>query len=185
MLHHPIVILILEYCCLENLYKIFIKNKILPSKEFPNYKKLLEKKVEYIYTNFPESLINIMGGPGKMISYPRLLWSEKFLGFTGYIDRIISKDVTYPIMLGKDPWDRSFITIRYTPIIPCILSKNPKIVTLFQRYTNDNQTWTHGSFGSCNFMGNGYFLSNGKIKPEIEKTLTQLLCNKEQTYLLV
>jgi len=185
MLHQHIIIYILDYCCLESLYEIFIKNKILPKKEFCKQKKLLEKKLAYIYTNFPKPLINLLGGPGKMISYPRLLWNDKFLGFTGYIDRIVSQDITSTIMLGKDPWDRSFVTLRYCHRDLSLLHKNPKIVTLFQRYVNDLETWTHGSFGSCSFMGNGYFLQNGKIKHETEKSIIQLLSKKEQTYLLV
>ena len=36
------------------------------------------------------------------------------VGHTGYLDFISCSELTYPLMFGRDSWDRSFISIRYT-----------------------------------------------------------------------
>ena len=54
-----------------------------------------------------------MGGIRNMLLFPRLKWDSNFLGGTGYIDRILPKNMTYPIMIGLDEFYlRPFIAIR-------------------------------------------------------------------------
>ena len=60
-----------------------------------------------------------------------------------YIDNIKKSDLDYPIMIGIDFWDRPFITFRFDNH----RCQRNNAITVFQRYTNDEQNWTFG--GLC------------------------------------
>jgi len=170
-LSKDIVSCILEFCSLDQLYLLFFKYKIWDKQTFSV--RLLDEKIEYLKVNFPKAIIKMLGGLYTMMTIPTLLWKDKFLGFTDYIDNINASDVNEPIMFGKDPWNRSFITIRYN-IFP-----NTKVITLFQRFSNDINTWTHSSIGSPLITQSGYFLINGTIcHPQFQKDIQQLVLNK-------
>lgn len=170
-LSHDNISYILQFCSLDQLYLLFFKYKIWDKQTFSV--RLLDEKIEYLKTNFPKAIIDLLGGIHKMITFPKLDWNNKFVGFTDYIDNIHVSDLTAPIMFGKDPWNRSFITIRY------ILFPNTKVVTLFQRYSNDINTWTHGSIGSPLITQSGYFLIHGNIcHSQFQKDIQQLVSNE-------
>jgi hypothetical protein len=170
-LSKDIVSCILEFCSFDQLYLLFFEYKIWDKQTFSV--RLLDEKIEYLKINFPKAIIELLGGIHKMILIPTLQWKDKFLGFTDYIDNIIASDVNAPIMFGKDPWNRSFITIRY------IVFPNTKVITLFQRFSNDIKTWTHGSIGSPLITQSGYFLINGTIcHPQFHHDIQQLVSNK-------
>jgi hypothetical protein len=83
--------------------------------------------VNYIKNKFPISIVIAMGGFEKFLSFPILEWRNDFMGFTDYIDRILPSDVFYPIMIGTDCYQRSFITLK--------LKKNLEqefVITMFQ-----------------------------------------------------
>ena len=170
-LSKDIISCILEFCSLDQLYLLFFKYKIWDKQTFSV--RLLDEKIEYLKINFPKAIIELLGGIHNMMTIPTLLWKDKFIGFTDYIDNITASDVNEPIMIGKDPWNRSFITIRY------IVFPNTKVITLFQRFSNDIKTWTHSSIGSPLITQSGYFLINGNIcHPQFQHDIQQLVSNK-------
>ena len=82
-------------------------------------------------------------------------------GHTDYIDYIQKKEVTHPIMKGKDCYNRPFL------IIQCIINKSIYIQTFFQRYSDDNELWM-----GCRVCGSPSFI----------QTVGGM--NKHQAYLL-
>lgn len=59
-----------------------------------------------------------------------------------YIDNIKKKYLEYPVMIGVDLWQRPFIAMKFDN------HKNGhqgnRCITVFQRYSNDNNNWTFG-----------------------------------------
>lgn len=105
------------------------------------YKKYLFIKSKYFtYLKKYKILKNLQEGPFKKFAnkYPILKWKDDFLGFTGYIDRISCTDLSSPIMIGCDKYERPFISIKFT--------KNKRVgcVTYFQRYENCTYNWVWG-----------------------------------------
>jgi len=90
----------------------------------------LKKKFGKITDIFPPTLLS---------KCPHLNFKSRFIGGTDYIDKITVNDVTDPIMIGKDSFDRCFITLRI------IENGVVKLITLFQRFTKNNNFWTSGS----------------------------------------
>lgn len=127
--------LFLDFESYENIRYISSYNKDYKNNYLEDYYK---KKKELILSTYDKNIIRILGGMKKFIEFPTLKWDDKFMGGTGYIDKIDVNDVSAPIMLGLDIWSRPFITLK-------VYEGSPKILTLFQRYTNDNTTWTHGT----------------------------------------
>ena len=148
-------------------------------------------RITYIKCSFPSSIIKVMGGFQKFLSFPALEWKNEFIGFTDYIDRISPCDVSDPIMIGIDCYRRSFITLK-------LYKDNQQefVITLFQRYTNDPNTWTHGKRGYLTIIhDSGYFMNSGKWNNDEFKDILHDLCdnkkvvvrqqNIEQSYTLV
>ena len=126
-----------------------------------------------------------MGGISNMLDYPKLNWDNKYLGDTGYIDKIKSKDVTDKIMTGIDKWNRPFITLRLKDNDEDTCSRyNPYIIVLFQRYYDDKITWTHSiNRGLDIFTSSGHFLRNDIIQDEhIVHNMYNLLNNINLIY---
>ena len=80
-----------------------------------------------------------------MSKYLKKLFGEKLFdlpimdvgdknGSTDYIDYIKPTDLSYPIMIGYDKFNRFFIALRY------IQNENIRVVSFFQRYS-DNKTY--------------------------------------------
>jgi len=159
-------------------------NILFNSRQFTIYNFLslsLFKKIKWIEDNFPAEIINLMGNMEVMLSYPTLVWDNKFMGFTHYIDKVLPNDLISPIMIGKDLYDRSFICIRYECLDKehSLLFQNPNVITLFQRYSTELNTWTHGSFSSSFIYDSGCFLTRGKIYDEkFTNNIKKLLTNK-------
>lgn len=117
----------------------------------------------------------VMGGFEKFLSFPILEWKNDFMGFTDYIDRIQLSDVSDPVMIGTDCYNRSFITLK--------LKKNLEkefVIIMFQRYTNHLETWTHGKRGYSTIIDDaGYFMNNGRWRNEkLKEVLFDLCSNK-------
>ena len=156
------------------------------------YKDLLENnknKIIKIKDNivdlYSSVIISLMGGIKNILNYPELEWDDKYLGSTGYIDRIRVKNVTHKIMRGIDKWNRPFITLRLKDNDEDTCSKyNSYIIVLFKRYYDDKKTWTHSiNRGIDIFTDTGHFLRNDDIKDEhIINNMHNLLNNKNFIY---
>ena len=146
------------------------------SKEQQNLKTFFEKEIkkvkekkEMIRIFFSPKIIELMGGMRNMLLFPILEWNNKYLGETGYIDGITPEDLS-SIMIGKDKkYHRPFVTIRTID-----QNKRKNITTLFQRYTNDKKTWSHGNYGNGFITESGHFMNRGIIKHEL---LAINICN--------
>lgn len=107
--------------------------EVLPSHE----RQMLFEKISWIEDNIPPVIVNLFGIKRLLVA-PFLPWQDSFEGFTDYIDRIEPHHVSCPIMIGKDAYHRSYITLRTK-------SGTLEFVdTLFQRFSDDSSTWAHG-----------------------------------------
>ncbi len=85
-----------------------------------------------------------------MTKFPYLPFQERFIGGTAYLDSIRIQDLSSPVMIGYDKYQRPYITLKYrcheksyqqnsdtveidTDKISCI--------TIFQRYTDVPNRW--------------------------------------------
>ena len=123
-------------------------------------KRQIKNKMKYVNAYFPPFIVDTMNGIHTMVFAPILKFKPHFEGGTGYIDRILTNDVDYPIMIGKDHFGRSFITFKLK------LKENNQIhiETLFQRYSTCPIKWTWGTSSQC-YLSNytGYFSMNGLL----------------------
>jgi hypothetical protein len=100
-------------------------------------------------------------------SLPILTFNERMMGSTGYIDRVVSSDMEYPIMKGKDSFGRPFLCIKFVcrmdvntehtiePECGCeehqmtnqiaIRKEYEAVGTFFQRYTDTKNV----AYGTC------------------------------------
>ncbi len=132
-------------------------------------KKVKEKK-EMIRMFFSPKIIELMGGMRNMLSFPILEWKNRYLGATGYIDGITPEDLSSSVMIGKDKrYHRPFVTIRTID-----QNKRINITTLFQRYTNDKNTWSHGKYNISFISESCHFMTHGTIGHEL---LAINICN--------
>lgn len=192
-LDEDIISFILEFCSLDQLYMLFFKYEILDKQRFYPQLLFITQKIQSIKKRFPKVVIDLFGGIEKMILYPTLNWSPKFLGHTNAIDKVLSVDVTYPIMLGIDNQNRSFVTIRYKCLEyeKSLIFKNPHVITLFQFYSHDKFTWTQRSFGPSFISQGNHTIQYGKMVDhkfenyikELQTGKTVLIGNK--SYLLI
>lgn len=137
-------------------------------------------RIIFIKNSFPKSLINAMGGLEAFISFPILEWKTNFSGPSGDIDRIRSTDVSESIMIGKDPYKRSFITLK--------LKRGAYIqefvITLFQRFS-EKSLWTQGKRDNWTFLENcSYFIINGQFKNDKLKKIISNLYQKKKSLLV-
>lgn len=192
-LSHDNIFHILEFCSLGQLYLLFFKYKIWEKQIYYPPLLIVSQKIQSIKKRFPKIVIDLFGGMEKMISYPTIDWNPKFLGHTNAIDKVLSVDVTNPIMLGIDNQNRSFVTIRYKCIQheKSLIFKNPQVITLFQFNSNDKFTWTQRSFGPS-FIAQGYHtIQYGKmIDHKFENYIKELQAGKtlligNKSYLLL
>jgi len=147
------------------------------SKEQQNLKTFFEKEIkkvkekkEMIRMFFSPKIIELMGGMRNMLSFPILEWKNKYLGATGYINGITPEDLSSSVMVGKDKrYHRPFVTIRTID-----QNKRINITTLFQRYTNDKNTWSHGKYNISFVSESCHFMTHGIIRHEL---LAMNICN--------
>jgi hypothetical protein len=107
-----------------------------------------KRQILYIHWNRPG--LNIL----RNIGIPILEYQDDFMGATDYLDGISCNDLTHPIMIGRDCYNRGFLAIRYRcldkewtfdeKIYPLSQDKI-HCITLFQRYTNSISCCKAGS----------------------------------------
>lgn len=127
-----------------------------------NLFQMIVPKKKWVSKWFPDIIFELMNGQHNLIFAPVLPFQEHFIGLD-YIDGVSVADVSSPIMVGVDDWKRPFITLR-----TCEKEKRPVVTTIFQRYTNRPETWTHGSCYYSNLIGGTYprLISGGNIQAE-------------------
>jgi len=137
------------------------------------YKNYLLIKIKYFeYLKKYKILKNLQEGPFKKFAnkYPILDWDEKFLGYTGYIDHISCADLSSPIMIGRDKYQRPFISIKF------IINKKVGCITYFQRYEDCTCMW---AWGGDNFYGYGSNRLKHDDLPQILYLLDEMENNDE------
>ena len=137
-------------------------------------KRQIKNKMKYVNAYFPPFIVDTMNGIHTMVFAPILKFKPCFEGGTGYIDGILTNDVDYPIMIGKDHFGRSFITFKLK------LKENNQIhiETLFQRYSTCPIKWTWGTSSQC-YLSNytGYFSMNGLLNQYSSHSTKQIVIN--------
>lgn len=121
-------------------------------------------KKKFVEKNFSKDIANLFSN--SLHNFPILTWKDRYCGSTGYLDQMRDNDIEYPIMIGIDNYKRSFIVISY--LKKGEKSKYSCLDTLFQRFTNDKYTWTHGvsKYYSSLIETSGYFYNRGKMVDE-------------------
>ena len=119
----------------------------------------LSQRYHWVNSQFPDQVIQLFGGAKAMVTYPRLAWSHRYRMSTSYIDGILPEDMTGPIMVGVDCWGRPFVSYRIVG-----LHSTPVVETLFQRYCDDQNHWTHGCRGYGVVREHGHWMVSGQIK---------------------
>lgn len=143
-------------------------------------KEQILKKKKWVSKWFPFIIHELMNGIATLVFAPILPFQNCFMGLD-YIDSIKSSDVWSPIMVGIDDCHRPFITIRSCQIeINNDSNLKPSVLTIFQRYTNLNGVWSHGSCYHEDIIGdfcpriiNGGTLQAALLKENIKNLLEQ------------
>ena len=151
--------IIITFIELKEIYHVMISNKSdLNKMIYPIFEKKIKMKREFVRNNFPNIIIDTMGGMKNMIFLPILKYKPKFMGSTHYIDKILPSDVNEPIMIGVDVYKRGFITFRLKK------NKNIWVETFFQRYSDitiSSSSWTWGGKENNQITNyNGSYWSN-------------------------
>lgn len=120
----------------------------------------LDQKQRFIIDNYPNILINSLGGLDNFVKFPFLKFEKKFLNSTAYIDNIKDKDMKFPIMIGKDILNRPFISIKTK------IEGDVEVNVLFQRLPCFNGNWCIGKWS--NFTNNPLFSEGGYLLNNFE-----------------
>lgn len=103
--------------------------------------------VKHFSKNVPPEMIEAFGGIQKIESYDVF----KIITCSDYIDYISPKMMPSTIVYGIDPYKRRFFCIRYTD------GYKISVVTLFQRYTDEQFSWRAcGHFNFCYIFDTSY-----------------------------
>ena len=172
-----IIFKISSYFELIELYNFKNSSSLLNKKFIKKFNEKFVTNKNLIKKNYSKLLISLFGGENIMAFFPTLKWKDKYCGSTGYIDKICCKDVNYPIMIGIDDADRSFITISTHAKESEFMKDN--VTTIFQRYTNDKYTWTHGTSGYSFISESQYLISRNYLQHDlIRNNLRNLITKK-------
>lgn len=150
--------LIRTICDFLDCYDLYMKIPV----SFLSMEKRMEfrKKLSLLYQIFPVSLIELFKIQNLFLA-DWIEWNDLFIGNTDYIDKIKSHHLKNKISIGRDPYHRTFISLK---IMNHTRSKI-YVLTLFQRFSDQLGTWTIGCHSYDHFMKHsGYFLQSNKIK---------------------
>ena len=127
----------------------------------------IQDRIQHIKDKFPSEIICVFSRKS-LLKAVELPWNSDFLGFTGYIDRIYPRDISFPIMTGIDSHNRPFIVVR-------TINKNesgtPSIDVIFQRYSNSTKIWACANSG-CGFTQPHMNILTNK---DLQQTIIQLI----------
>jgi hypothetical protein len=168
---HPLDLINITDTCQE-LYKY----QQIP--EFKTLHKYLLDHVSFVKKYFSCQIRSYFGGLRDFLRYPVLHWQPSFQGSTDYIDNINPEDVSHPIMIGIDSYQRPFITLR-TKITNLDDTVYQVVDILFQRFTDCPDTWVNGCSGRGIVKESGRWLSNGNLQHRyLVKNIQNLLSKK-------
>ncbi|MBA3602432.1 MAG: hypothetical protein H0W50_02045 [Parachlamydiaceae bacterium] len=120
--------------------------------------KIIEKEYEIVLVE--DKIKNLFGGRRNFEKLPILDIGNR-TGSTGYIDFIKDKEMSAPIMRGKDCHGREFFSIRARSNVVIKLEYlNSGCQTFFKRYT-DMASWTDGGFRFI--QPPTYLIKNGNV----------------------
>ena len=139
----------------------------------PLFKAFRQWKSQTLYTQWNRPGLNVLTN----IGIPILEYQATFMGATDYLDGITCNDLSHPIMIGRDFYNRGFITIRYRCLDndwtfdgrthPLSQDDNHCLI-LFQRYTYSNSWCKAGPASHSNsapiLYGSSVNLSDQDLK---------------------
>ena len=151
---------------------------------FQPYFEQLVERVKWITNRYPPNIRSIFGGVSAMIDWPIIVWQDKFIASTDYIDNILPEDMYQPIVLGEDRFDRPFIALRVNlndrdNNEGLEETENKVVEILFQRHSGTQELWTNGCRGYGFVRESGYWYKSGNIVHRfIRQNIENLLSNK-------
>ena len=162
---------VVNFINISNWQNIVFIDKQIYNDFSKKYKSYIENDLKFV-KKINKNVIELFGGYKKFITYPLLNFKNYYIGCTDYIDRVKHNDMISPIMIGIDYFKRPFISIRY------LEDNKKKVVTVFQRYTEDNNLWSHGTA----YMGNSIisfssFFNGNDFKDDSYINIKRLLKN--------
>jgi hypothetical protein len=136
-------------------------------------------KLAWIKRSIPDALREVVTLQ-ILLDTPFLPWKDEYMGGTEYIDRI--DDLPSSIMMGEDTFGRSFLSIK-----TCLRHRphETQVTTLFQRYSDDRNTWTYGSrHMPCWMYGMMYFCQKGWHISRFSTVMKELLDDQHIFFIL-
>ena len=168
---------------------LFNLNIALKNIALKKYIKLI--KIKYSIFNVLKKLkiINIFTGtfiPLSLISNFELLkFKRSFLNGTDYIDNIYQNEMSKPIMIGVDFYNRPFLCIKYyceSNFIDTI-NDGDYVLTIFQRFTGDKQQWVKAGNNMGTLINWSSTLLDDFSKKMIVRNIFELVNNQKVSYL--
>ena len=101
----------------------------------------IKMKRRWVEKHIVPMLHKIMNGIHILVFAPFIKYKPCFSGLTGYLDNIKMEDLSYPIMIGQDDSNRSFIVFKLKTG-NTVNNYRIHVNTLFQRYSDCKHTWT-------------------------------------------
>lgn len=145
------------------------------------------KKLKQIKKLFPPTIIDMIT-LDNLIDADYLEWDDKWMGGTGYLDRMEYEDFNKPFAYGKDCHNRPFICVKL------VISDNDNnnqentnndnnnheksVLTIFQRYTDGGMY----VFVGANYLSE-YIGSAAEITQTGREKIKELITKKEITFL--
>lgn len=172
-----------------------IKEQLIFNSTFNNniIKKCIRKSViKYKIFNIMKKykLINLFEGsfiPTKLISnIPVLKYKKSFARGTDYIDRIRPHDMSKPIMIGVDSYQRPYVCIKYKCINNPYTNINTEyeyVITFFQRHTGSKEGWVKAGHNTGPIINYSNVLLDDLSKKMILKNIYQLINDEEISYI--
>jgi hypothetical protein len=133
------------------------------------------KRLKKNYELFPEKLINMIGEE-RFLEGAEIEWKHEWLGSTGYIDNIISKELINNLSYGKDDFGRSFVFVKVTNE-----KEDNFALIIFQRYANGSSFCCIESKVETDFKADAFLGGSCAICYEFEERLNKLFQNGEYT----
>ncbi len=103
-----------------------------------------------------QKVMDLFGGAVGFSRLPELAWKDEFhAGGTGYIDGVRPTDMEKPMMRGIDYANRPFLAVKVVREVPSdddSAAAQEEAFVLFQRYTDDLNTWTNGCHHGPDFV---------------------------------
>lgn len=131
--------------------------------------KALEEKKAWVTNYFP-SVISSIVGENTLLDAPIMPFRPEYLGENHSIECIPFFEMKEPIMVGVDPWDRSFVAVRTWSC------GHYQVNVLYQKYSGIKTEWGHAMYSSYQFMPNISHHANVVLDQESRDIIHKLFC---------